>query len=308
MTFVESVAVHSPSERVPVASYLPILGVPAHQVELYEQFYGYSVIRRDRAGTLADLLVAVGGRVERDSLRRVRYVIHARTMAVAVAQPADPLGEACRRLGLAHAQAFTVTGHACASGLLAVHLAGSLLTADGDPAARALVLTGEKVFTGHAQLIPDAAVMGESGAAVLVAAGGGGDELLGYAARSVWEFHRDPWARTGRPGSAGRDYAELLAEVVRDAAGTAGVPLADIRLVLPHNINRMALLRLAKLLSIPVGRLFLDNIPRVGHSFCADSFLNYRLAHDQGRLTKAAPYLMTSVGLGTTFSAAVFRH
>ena len=43
--------------------------------------------------------------------------------------PLNPLHESCHVLELDHAIAFTVTHHACATGLLAVDIAGRLLAA-----------------------------------------------------------------------------------------------------------------------------------------------------------------------------------
>jgi len=53
-------------------------------------------------------------------------------MPVFVPYPLNPLHDVCRALGLEHAVAFTVTHQSCASGLLAIEVAGRLLA--GDPA------------------------------------------------------------------------------------------------------------------------------------------------------------------------------
>jgi 3-oxoacyl-[acyl-carrier-protein] synthase III len=278
---------------------------------VYEHYYGFARVHRDQQAGLADLLLGAARRLDAPAgrLRRVRYLLHARTMLVAVPYPMNPLHEVRRNLGLDGAVAFTVTDHACASGLLAINLAGRLLASDGVADSLALVLTGEKAFTAQAQLIPDAAVMGESAAAVLVRGGGGPDQLLAYATRTVWGFHQDPWSGRRQPatGSA-QDYLYVLTGVIRSAVERARLRLADIRMVLPHNVNRVSLLRLMKGLGLPVSRLFLDGIPATGHCFCADSFIGYRRVIDAGGLCTGDPYVMIAVGLGTTFSAMVFRH
>src|SRR5687768_14924125 len=71
---------------------------------------------------------------------QIRYVLYARTFPGVVPYPHNPLHEVCRSFGLQHAQAFAVGHHACASGLLAIDLAGRLLAGSD---ALALVLTGE---------------------------------------------------------------------------------------------------------------------------------------------------------------------
>jgi 3-oxoacyl-[acyl-carrier-protein] synthase III len=54
--------------------------------------------------------------------------------------------------------------------------------------------------------------------------------------------------------------------------------------------------------------MFLDNLVGVGHSFCADSFINYRVAVDKGRLRPGDHYVMTALGAGATWAAMVLQY
>jgi 3-oxoacyl-[acyl-carrier-protein] synthase-3 len=237
----------------------------------------------------------------------VRYVLAARTIPGSVPYPAVPLAQVCRSLGLA-AVSFTVTQHACASGLLAVDMAGRLLAADSDPQALALVLTGEKAFTPLAATIAGITIMGEGAAAVLVRADGERDRMLSYATRTHGRFYDAMLMSGAAAAEFNRIYSPALAEVVAAALDQAGIGPADIDLVLPHNVNLTSWHRVAAALRLPPDRIFLDNVPVTGHCFCADPFINYQTACELGRLRLGDTYLMTSVGLGATFSAMVFRH
>ena len=156
MTALEAVATYLPSERVSIASVADQLRLDPIQVKLLQRVHGLSEVRWERGGSLLGLLSAAVARLEALPGRehQVRYVLHGRSMPVAVPYPENPLHALCRRLGLGHAVAFTVTQQACASGLLAIDVAGRLLAQYGDPEALALVLTGEKAFTWDAQVIP----------------------------------------------------------------------------------------------------------------------------------------------------------
>lgn len=307
MTSLVAVEEYTPAQALPMSSYLPRLGLTAEQTRMYCHFYGFSRVHLDQGGSLADLLVAAAERVAAPR-ERVRYLLHARTMLVAVPYPVNPLHEVRDRLGLSRATAFTVSEHACASGLLAVDLAGRMLADDGDPDALAMVLTGEKVFTRRAALIPDDAVMGETAVAALVRFGGERDRVLGYASESVWGLDPDPWSHERPPAEVKERYPRTMAEVVLAALDRAGVAVGEVRAVLPHSVNQISLLRLAKLLGIPVDRFVLDKIAAAGHCFCGDPFLAYRSARARSRLAPGDHYVMTGVGLGTTFSAMVLRH
>jgi 3-oxoacyl-[acyl-carrier-protein] synthase-3 len=309
VTALAAVAAYLPERAVPIASLREQLGLSVAEVKVFQRYYGLDLVRRDDGGTLLDLMLAAAGRLGELSgrERRIRYVLHARTHPVVEPYPVNPLAEACRRLGLRHAVAFAVTQHACASGLLAIDLAGRLLAATGDPDALALVLTGEKTFTRGAQVIPRQTVMSEGAAACLVRYGGTRDRVLSYATAMYGQYDRL------QPGSAlatefQERYPHLLAEVMLAAIADAGMALADLHLILPHNVNAVSWERISRIIGLPVERVLLDNVPVTGHCFCADGFINYRTAVSTGRLSPGDRYLMAAVGLGATFSAMVFEH
>jgi 3-oxoacyl-[acyl-carrier-protein] synthase-3 len=303
MTALDAVSVYTPAFRTPIESLAGPLGLTDIQVRLFRRFHGLNEVRLDPDRSLPGLLLtAVRGL---PALDRVRYVIYGRAMPVVVPYPENPLHDVCRELGLAHALTFTVTQQSCASGLLAIELAGRLLAEEPD--AQALVLTGEKAFTRDAQLLPGTSIFGEGASACLVSAGGQRDRLLAYACDQRGEFD----AEVGESAEQfQREYRPALAAVIRRAVAEAGLTLDDIRLILPHNVNVVTWQRLCLLLKFPVERVLLSNVPINGHVFCADAFANYQTACDRGLLSDGDRYLVAAVGAGNgaTFAAMVFEH
>jgi 3-oxoacyl-[acyl-carrier-protein] synthase-3 len=233
-------------------------------------------------------------------------------MPVVAPYPVNPLHDVCRALGLDHALAFAVTHQSCASGLLAIDMAGRLLAADEAATAEAagplaLILSGEKTFTREAQVFADTTVFGEGAAACLVSASGARDRMLAYAASVRGEFDSATGENDAR---LQREYRPSLAEVMRRALDEAGLSLDDIKVVLPHNVNLVTWQRMCLLLGFPRDRVVLDNIPASGHVFCADLFANYRTACERGLLEPGDRYLAAAVGAGggATFAAMVFEH
>lgn len=310
MTSIEAVSAQVPTERAPVGATLRAYGADETRVRLYEHFYGFSETSVDSSGNLTDLLVNAMASLPELPLfaPRVRYVMHARTMPVVSPYPANPLRDACEAVGLGHAVTFALTQHACASPLLAMDLAGKLLAATGDPEARALVVTGDKAFTEVARVLPDSAVIGEASVAVLIRPDGEHDRILGYATRTHGRFSDGPWMSSELATAFQKLYADALAEVVSEAVRCAGLSMADVSLILPHNVNRLSWLRVLRLLNLDSDQLFLDNLPRLGHCFGSDSFVNLLSAFEQDRLRRGDRYVMTAVGLGATFSAMIFEH
>ena len=317
MTALDAVSVYLPPVRTPIESLAAPLGLTSMQVKLFRRFHGLREVGRDPDTSLPGLLLkaAAGLDALRGQEHRVRYVLWARAMPVVAPYPVNPLHEVCRDLGLEHALAFTVTHQSCASGLLAIDMAGRLLAGDGDagdgpadPAGPlALVLAGEKAFTRDAQLFADTTVFGEGASACLVSVSGPRDRLLAYAANVRGDFDSATGENDAR---LQREYRPLLAEVMQRALDGAGLTLDDIRVILPHNVNMVTWQRMCLLLKFPRDRVLLDNIPDSGHVFCADLFANYQTACQRGLLQPGDRYLAAAVGAGggATFAAMVFEH
>ena len=315
MTALDAVSVYVPSTRVSVESLAGSLGLTDMQVKLFRRFHGLREVSRDPDASLYGLLMSAAAGLDalRGQEHRVRYVLYARTMPVVGPYPVNPLHEVCRALGLDHALAFTVTHQSCASGLLAIDVAGRLLAADtadgqdGQAEPLALILSGEKAFTREAEMFADTTIFGEGAAACLVSAFGARDRVLAYASNVRGEFDSPTGANDAR---LQREYRPSLAEVMRQALDEAGLALNDIRVVLPHNVNVVTWQRMCLLLKFPRDRVVLDNIPSNGHMFCMDMFANYQTACKRGMLRQGDRYLAAAVGAGggATFAAMVFEH
>lgn len=310
MTSLDAVAVYLPDHRVSIAELADEFGLSAMQVRLFCKFLGFAEIRRDRDGTLADLLYAAAAGLKglRGREHLVRYVVHARNLPVAAPYPLNPLHDVSERLGLGHAVAFTITHQACATGLIAIDAAGKLLAADGRRDGLALVLAGEKAFTRDGQLVPGMSIFGEAGAACLVALNGESDRLLSYACRIRGEFDGRLENLPELAAKYEEEYPLSLAEVMLAAVDKAGLRLDDISLILPHNVNAVSWQRLSRRIDFPVERVVLDNVPVTGHAFCADMLINYATAVDRGLLRPGDRYLVAAAGTGATFAAMVFEH
>ncbi|MBO3751103.1 hypothetical protein J5X84_33950 [Streptosporangiaceae bacterium NEAU-GS5] len=307
MTALAEVSAYVPPGRVPIESLAPDLGLSPMQLRVFRRYHGLSEVSRDPGRSLPELLASAAlrlrGLAEPRVRETVRYVLYARSMPVVAPFPLNPLHELTWRLGLGHAVAFTVTHQACATALHAMALAGHLLAADGDPAARALVVAGEKVYTRVAKIVPETSFFAEASAACLVSTSGPKDQLLAYAAASRGEFDGDP-------GRFQAESAYGLADIITAALTQAGLRPADVSLILPHNVNKVSWRRVCRLLEFPADRVLLDNVASVGHGFCADAFINYQTAIERSLLKAGDAYVIAAAGAapGATFSAMVFRH
>ncbi|MFI1018826.1 3-oxoacyl-[acyl-carrier-protein] synthase III C-terminal domain-containing protein [Streptomyces sp. NPDC020965] len=309
MTSLEAVSSYLPP-TISVEQLRDPLGLTDQQVRRFTRLYGLDRICQAPDRSETDLLLAAVGKLDALTGRedRVRYVVRAKGLRTTAPYPVSPVQQVREALGLHAATVFSVADHGCATGLLAVDVAGTLLAADDDPEALALVLAGDKTFTPFSQWVEDVCVMGEGMTALLVGRNGPRDRVLGYDARihgrADGVIDLDPEGAR----EAKRIYQDAMGEVITGALDIAGLTIADIDLVLPHNVNRVSWTVAANALGIDRDRVFLDNIARTGHCFCADPFINYQSARELGLLRPGDRYLMTSAGLGQSFAAMVLEH
>jgi 3-oxoacyl-[acyl-carrier-protein] synthase III len=308
-TTLADVAAYLPERRVTVEELGPSLGLTPIQVRVLRRFNGLGEVRRQQRGeSLVDLLEGAARALPTLGGRRhlVRYVLHARSVPVVAPYPVSPVHDLKARLGLENAMAFAVTHHACVSALLAIDIAGRLLTRD--PGALALVVAGDQAFTRDERLMPDYRVFSEGAGACLVSAGGPGDVLLSYVADQRGDL--DPWGADGLAAMEqfAQEYTDLLGDVLLAAVKQADLSIEDIALVLPHNVNVVSWRRVCRRLGLPVDRVLLDNVPLVGHTASADTFINHASAVALGRLAPGDRYLTAGAGFGGVFSAMVLEY
>jgi 3-oxoacyl-[acyl-carrier-protein] synthase-3 len=284
-------------------------GLNRYQIKMFQRYRGLSRLHWDPELNLFDLLAIPAQAVLRHApAHRIRYLILAHTFHELTPSYVIAAQTLRDRLGLARAEAFTVTQQNCASGFAAVDIAAELLRADGDTDGLALIVTGEKPFTGLKRFLINVSIMGEASAACLVGLGGDGSRVVSYAAKTRGEFsdcfRMDPEAQR----EFGSTYNTYLLEVMEEALAACGLGFDDLEMVIPHNVSRTAWLQLCATAGLEPERVFLDNLAEYSHCFCSDPFLNLVSMRERGLLVRGARYLMTSVGIGSTYAAMVIEY
>jgi 3-oxoacyl-[acyl-carrier-protein] synthase III len=303
----EQVGAFVPGTSASVAEMIEPLGLPDGQSLLFTRFLGLDRVATAPGMQLPDLLVAAGEKVLREVDRdQVRYLIHAHTMQH-VAPPSDHMLEQVRAaLGLRNAIALGLCHQNCVIGLYALQVARYLLH-DSGPGDKALIVTGDKVLTDSIRLIPDTTVMGEAAASCLVGGSPDGDVIVGTAMRILGRFYQCLGCPDDLIAEYKHIYLDSFVEVMREALADAGIAPDDLAAVLPHNVNRLSWKKIAADLGVPLRRVYLDNVPRLGHCFSSDPFINLATARSAGRVAPGDLVLMASAGLGAAFAATVIR-
>jgi 3-oxoacyl-[acyl-carrier-protein] synthase III len=309
-TTLERVEAFTPDRSVPIEELGDSLGLHKYVVRMFRNIHGFDRVHEDPALDLFGLVAAAGALVVRTlpDPGVIRYLLFAHTVLDVTPSHIDAADVLRQALGLTGVEAFGVSHQHCASGLAAIDIAGELLRADGDPAARALVLTGEKPVTARFRVVNNTTILGEASTACLVGAGGAGDVVRSYATKTQVLFSDGVYLSEDRVQEFHDHYVPFLIETIIRAVERAGVTLDDITMLVPHNVSRLLWLNTLKELEFDRSRVYFDNIPRYSHCCCADPFLNYASLRREGRLAGGGLYLLTSVGMGATYSAMVVEH
>ena len=103
-------------------------------------------------------------------------------------------------------------------------------------------------------------------------------------------------------------YFPTARTVIEDTLRKAGLSLADIDWIIPHNVSLRSWEILLGLIGCPREKLFSANIERVGHTIAADNFINLRDATDAGVLRKGDRLLLFTFGYGLNWGCMILEH
>lgn len=100
-------------------------------------------------------------------------------------------------------------------------------------------------------------------------------------------------------------YFPLAHRAIVEAVEAAGCTLDEIDLLIPHNLNLKSWEILARILGIPLERIYTRNIARIGHAVASDNIINYLDAQDEGRIVMGDKVALFVMGFGAHWSCTV---
>lgn len=304
----EAVESFFPERVVTVEQQSDELGLNPAQRHLFRKVHGLDRMHYDPELGLYDLVLPPARRIlEQTDSCAVRYVVHARSSLEIAPSTVDVAAELRDRLGLEHATAFSVTHQNCASPLAAIDLAGELMRADGDPDARALVITGEKAFTPVLRGSYNTYLTAEGSASCLVSRGGRGPRIRSYVSRTYGEYFDGLKMDLALIQKFSVERPRMLSELLHSAAALAGCTLAEIHHILPTNPNVTIWQEATRDLGLAPDQFFTDNVARYSHCMSADLLINYVTLREEGRLEPGRHYMFVALGVGYTFAAMVIK-
>ncbi|WP_407322072.1 3-oxoacyl-[acyl-carrier-protein] synthase III C-terminal domain-containing protein [Dickeya ananatis] len=281
------------------------VGLSRLDIRMFDRFYG---LRRFHGGpgTLDDLLTPVIDQIQHNqpqAFAAISHVVHCHTVpCVRVFDTASLTPSWLKRFPRQTEFASLTMGH-CATPLTAAEW----LLRQLSPGAFGLMLIGEKAFHPRVKLIKDTTLMGEAACAVLLTRNGNGPAILSRYTGQDGRFSIQQGADEHETSDFGQHYVDFTRQHLQAALDKAGITMDRVNWIAPHNVNLASWHRLAQLMHFPREKIFLENIPRYGHCFGADPFINLHQLQQQQRLHKGDTVLLVSVGLGATYSSLLIE-
>lgn len=303
ISFIES---YLPSKQESIENLSEKLGLTTFQTKLLTRIHGLEKVRYDPEETLFNLLKEPVTKIlPKIDLSQIKYILYAHTIQNVTPHTINVIEQIKEEFNLRHAISFSVTQHNCASALTAIEIASYLLQKEGD---NILLLTGEKAFTPSAQVIPNTSFMGEGSSASILTRNSPKNKLLSLERTILGKYYSGIYQNSELLKEFEQTYVKTLCNTLRRALKTAKVKLEDLKIIIPHNVNKTSWLRVADYLQINKEKVYLNNISQIGHCFSSDSFINYCSVEEEELLKKGDYFLMVSVGLGAVFSVGVFQY
>jgi len=132
--------------------------------------------------------------------------------------------------------------------------------------------------------------------------------LLSINTKLIAGYERGIYLSDAQLNEFEKKYVDETVAVITDVLKCAHIQINDIRMILPHNVNIPTWYKIATALQFPIEKVYLNNIPVLGHTFCSDHLINLQSVISENILMPGDYYLMVGCGLGFFISASVWRY
>lgn len=295
-----------PESRISIASLEKETKLPKEMLAIYRTIYGLRKVPIWKDSLESLLLPPLEKLFEKQHCAAtIKYLIYLHTAPWILPFGDDLLQRIQKKFGLSHAIAWGSTQYKCVSFIKILEILSVLLNQQKNFSA--VVITGEIAFTSELRVVPRSTIVGDAATASLFSVSGDAHQVVSVVNQLLPGYARGIELLENDLRSFDADFIQTMVDVIHCAILRANITVTDITLILPHNVNIPTWKKIAAKLIFPIEKIYLNNIPTIGHCFCSDHIINLQSALSEGYLKKGDYYLMAGCGLGFYLSAAVLR-
>ncbi len=214
-----------------------------------------------------------------------------------------PVAELRHKLGLSRANAIGVSQQGCSGLLSSIYLASQLLASSESQQESMLCMTADRLPHGTKREIMYN-IMSDATAAVLITKNSDENQIIHFH-QEVQSYY---WDTPQHENELLASYFPMAQRTIENAVKGAGLSMSDIKWFVPHNVSLRSWEILAKLLHIPMEKIWTKNIARVGHTVSSDHIINLVDMDREGALTKGDYLALFTFGFGANWSCLILKH
>ena len=215
-----------------------------------------------------------------------------------------PVAELRHKLDLPRASAIALSQQGCSGILSAIDMARRLLSSPEVPA-------GESILCAAADYLPAWAnreimynIISDATAAVVVSKGSEKNRIVHFH-EQVQPYY---WNTSLHENELIASYFPIAKRAIEASLRDAGLETSEIKWFVPHNVSLRSWEILAKLLEIPMEKIWTKNIARLGHTVSCDHIINLVDMEREGVLEKGDFLLLFTFGFGASWSCLIVEH
>lgn len=254
---------------------------------------------------LADLLAASAARLAARNpglMGNVDQVYYCHAVNDTLPFDRDLLAQLLRKAFDCDPEVMSVAHGSCTSAIMVLRM---LQACTQDRPLNVVILTGEKCFFDMLQYADNQGLYGEATSAVYVRPGTDAGTQIIATATGVFDGLFAPMVDASKEVTQAFDQAFLprMTSLVQRLLQSADLGPDDIDLIFPTHLSPFTSDRVANLVGMSRAQIWKANLPRIGHCYCGDLFLNYQSWLAAAEPTQG-PVNILSVASGMTGSYA----
>jgi 3-oxoacyl-[acyl-carrier-protein] synthase-3 len=277
--------------------------------------FGFHTVRvagRSSAYDLAEEAVARLLRRVRIAPEEIDVLLYTSALPERTSQPRAGADPAARfrypatqlqyRFGMTRANVIGIAQAGCASFLSATRVARDMITAE--PSIRRVLCVSSDVLPAGARREVLYNLISDGACAAVVERDSPVNRIVAYAQVTKGYY----WDSRNKGTEIIAAYLPTARFVIGEALERARVRLVDIRLILPHNVNRKSWEILLELLGARKRQFFGRNIGLKGHTIAADNIINLQDAVARGLVKRGDYLLLFTFGFGAHWACMILQH
>jgi len=213
-----------------------------------------------------------------------------------------PASSLQHRFGMVRANTIGISQAGCVSFLSALRLAADMIRAE--PLVHRVLCISCDVLPARVRREVLYNVISDAACAAIVERGAKRDRILAWS-QVTKGFYGDSAQRKNEIVAA---YFPTARFVIHEALEKARLKLADIRLIIPHNVNRKSWEILLQILEARPSQFYGRNIRMRGHTIAADHVINLQDAVRAGRIRRGENVLLFTFGFGAHWACMILQH